>query len=163
MVSLIYILVLAYLEYREAKLPGGDIVKKGKYFSVLLTLTLLVACAPMDSRTSAQDIEAHHTTQDGGNFDHKALAKKYEGLAKDMQAKVQEQKKIINQKSRSSRFGKRGKNIKSHVAHKIDKYEKAAQENLDKAAYHREMSANINQVIKKNKAEKSLNDNNSSL
>lgn len=142
---------------------GGDIVKREKYFSVLLTLTVLVACAPMDSRTSVQDIEAHHTTQDGGNFDHKALAKKYEGLAKDMQTKVQEQKEIVNQKSRSSRFGKRGKNIKSHITYKIDRYEKAAQENLDKAAYHREMSAKTNQVIKKNKAKKSLSNSNSSL
>lgn len=138
-------------------------MKKGKYFAVLLTLTLLVACATMDSRTSAQDIEARHTTQNGSDFDHDALAKQYEDLAKDMQAKVQEQKEIFKHKSRSSRFGKHGKNIKSHVAYKIQKYEKAAQENLDKAAYHRKTSANINQANKKNKARKSLSNNNSSL
>lgn len=138
-------------------------MNKGNYFSVLLTLTLLVACAPMETKTSAQDIEAHHTIQNGSNFDHDALAKKYEALAKNMQAKVQEQKEVFKHRSRSSRFGKRGKNIKSHITYKIDRYEKAAQENLDKAAYHRKMSTNINQANKNNKAKENLSNNNSSL
>ncbi len=138
-------------------------MKKGKYFAVLLTLTLLVACAPMNYRTSAQDIEAHHTTQNDSDFDHDALAKQYENLARDMQAKVREQKEVFKHKARTSRFGKHGKDIKPHVTYKIRKYEKAEQENLNKAAYHRKMGAIINQANKKNKTRKNLSSNNSTL
>jgi len=72
---------------------------------------------------------------------HEALASQYENLAQEMQAKVDEQKDIVNHKPRSSYFGKHGQNIKSHIAYKIRKYEKAAAEYSQQAAYHHKIAA----------------------
>lgn len=114
----------------------------GKYFAVLSMLALLVACAPMDSRTSVLDIETRDAAQNNrGDFDHDALVKQYEDLAREMQAKVQEQEEIFEHKPQSSHFGKHGRSIKSHVTYKIRKYKKAAQEYLEKAAYHQKLAA----------------------
>ena len=158
-----YIIVLANLEYTQTKLLGGVAMKRGKYFAVLLMLSLLVACAPMDHRISVQDIETRHITQNGNDFDHDALAKEYEDLARDIQAKAQEQKEIYKQKSHYSHFGKHRKSAIFRITNKIRRYEKTAQESLDKAAYHRQISANINQAVKKNKARKDSSNNNSPL
>ena len=68
--------------------------------------------------------------------DHDVLASQFENLAQEMQAKVEEQKDIVNHKPRSSYFGRNGQRVKSHVAYKIRKYEKAAAEYLEQAAYH---------------------------
>ncbi len=68
--------------------------------------------------------------------DHDVLAIQFKNLAQEMQAKIEEQKDIVNHKPRSSYFGKNGRNIKSHIAYKIRKYEKAAAEYLEQAAYH---------------------------
>jgi hypothetical protein len=72
---------------------------------------------------------------------HEALASQYENLAQDMQAKVEEQKDIVNHKPRTSYFGKHGQNINSHIAYKIRKYEKAAAEYSQQAAYHHKIAA----------------------
>ena len=97
----------------------------GKYFSVLSMLALLIACAPMDSRTSALDVETRDTAQNNrSDFDHDALVKQYEDLARRNAAKVQEQEEILEHKPHSRYFGKHGRKIKSHVTYKIRKYEK---------------------------------------
>lgn len=72
--------------------------------------------------------------------EHEALASQFENLAKEMQAKVEEQKDIVNHKPRSSYFGKNGRNVKSHIAFKIRKYEKAAAEYLEQATHHHAMA-----------------------
>jgi hypothetical protein len=72
---------------------------------------------------------------------HEALAGQYENLAQEMQAKVEEQKDIVNHKPRTSYFGKHGQNINSHIAYKIRKYEKAAAEYSQQAAYHHKIAA----------------------
>lgn len=73
--------------------------------------------------------------------DHEALANQFEDLAQEMQAKVEEQKDIVNHLPRSSYFGKHGQNIKSHVADKIRKYEAAAAEYSEQAVYHHKIAA----------------------
>ncbi|MBA2483261.1 MAG: hypothetical protein H0V39_02345 [Nitrosomonas sp.] len=114
----------------------------GKYLAVSSILALLVACAPMSPLTSAEDTENHSLIQDSGsNIDHITLAKRHENLAKEMQAKVEEQENILQNKSRSSYFGKNGRKIKSHVAFKIREYKQAVQENLEKAAFYRKLAA----------------------
>ncbi len=70
------------------------------------------------------------------NAKHDVLATQFENLAKEMQAKIEEQKDIINHKPRTSYFGRNGQRIKSHIAYKIRKYEKAAAEYSEQAAYH---------------------------
>ncbi len=106
----------------------------GKYLTALSISTLLIGGVSMNAFAAQNNQEA---------YDHEVLARQYENLAKDMQAKVQEQVEAIKHKPRSSFLGRNGQNIKSHVAYKIQNYEKAAQENLAKAAYHKTMAANL--------------------
>ncbi len=114
----------------------------GKHLTVLPIIALLVACAPMSPQSSAQEITNSSFIRDNGsNFDHDTLAEQHENLAREMQAKIEEQKNILKNKSRSGYFGKNGRNIKSHVTFKIREYKKAVQENLEKAAYHRKLAA----------------------
>lgn len=94
-----------------------------KYFAVFPALALLIASVSMNS--FASDVA-----------DHDVLAGQFESLAKEMQAKVAEQKDIFNHKPRSSYFGRNGQRVKSHVAYKIRKYEKAAADYLEQADYH---------------------------
>ncbi|SET23295.1 hypothetical protein SAMN05216326_11644 [Nitrosomonas marina] len=72
--------------------------------------------------------------------DHDALIQHYEAQADEMLAKIDEQIDALKHKSRSSFFGKHGQDIKSHVKYKIHEYEKAAEESLEKAAYHKQMA-----------------------
>ncbi len=76
-----------------------------------------------------------------GATDHDVLATQFENLAKEMKAKVAEQKEIGKHKPRSSYFGKNGQRIKSHIAYKIRKYEKIAADYMTQAAYHQDLAA----------------------
>lgn len=78
---------------------------------------------------------------DENNVSHAVLAHQYEDQAKEMQAKIDEQLEALSHKPRTSFFGKHGRDIKKHVAYKIHKFEKAAAECLEKAAYHSKMAA----------------------
>lgn len=114
----------------------------GKCITLISMFTLLTACASTDSLTSAQNIETLSTIQDSGNnIDHNALAEHHEKLAEEFQAKVKAQEEVLEHKPRSSYFGKHGRNVKSHVAFKIREYNKAIQESLEKASYHRKIAA----------------------
>ena len=57
-----------------------------------------------------------------------------------MQTKIDEQVEALSHKPRSSYFGKHGQDIKKHVKYKIDQFEKAADQNLQIAAYHKKMA-----------------------
>ncbi|MBX3630977.1 MAG: hypothetical protein KF908_13950 [Nitrosomonas sp.] len=124
----------------------------GKYLTTLSILALLISGISMNAFAAQNDQEVD---------EHEALARQYENLAKDMQAKAQEQEEALKHKPRSSFFGRNGQHIKSHVAYKIHGYEKAAQENLAKAAYHKTMAAglidqNINKARIESNHERSL-------
>ncbi|MBA2484360.1 MAG: hypothetical protein H0V39_08065 [Nitrosomonas sp.] len=91
---------------------------------VIFSLSVLLTFG-MSMNSFASDVAEHHH-----------LAMYFEKLAQNMQAKIDEQKDIVNHKPSSSYFGKNGRNIKSHVAYKIHKYEQAAAEYQEQAAYH---------------------------
>lgn len=104
-----------------------------KICAVYPILVLLIAGVSMNSFASSQN--------NTGNLDHKTLAAQHESLAKEMQAKVNEQKNILKNKPRSSHFGRNGQRIKSRVASRIHKYEQAATTHLAKADYHLAVAA----------------------
>jgi hypothetical protein len=105
--------------------------------TLLLTLGLLAACAemnphPMDMSQAVQNA--------GTKADHEALAQHYEEVAKEMQLKVEEHKKLLSQyESKSYLYGKQAQDFKAHCQRLIDVYEKAAEENLSMANLHRQM------------------------
>jgi endonuclease III len=105
--------------------------------SLFLTLGLLAACAemnphPMDMSQAVQNAKS--------KADHEALAEHYEEAAKEMQLKVEEHKKFLNQyQSESYLYGRQAEDLKAHCQRLIDVYEKAAEENLSMAKLHRQM------------------------
>ncbi len=111
----------------------------GKYIAIISMFTLLMACAPVSPLTSARDIGVDLTQPGKNNHDHEALARQYEKLVEEMQAKAEEQHEVLEH-SHTSRFGKNAKSTKSRIALKIRKYEQAQQEYKEKAAYHRTLA-----------------------
>lgn len=101
-----------------------------KYFTIII---FLFASALMSSSAFAY--------KESGNLDHSALAVKYKNMAKEMEAKVEEQKDILKHKPRTSHLGRNGHRIKKRVMSRIQKYEKAAEENFAKADYHTKIAA----------------------
>ena len=100
---------------------------------------------------------------ESNDLDHSFLAAQYENLAKEMQAKAEQQKDIFKNKPRSSYFGKNGQSIQKRVKFRIHKYEEAATEYFAKAEYHTIAAAEsgkayeqINQVKEKLNAERTL-------
>ncbi|MGR9052117.1 MAG: hypothetical protein ACU84J_05665 [Gammaproteobacteria bacterium] len=105
---------------------------------LFLTGTLLLpACAemdthPMDMSEAVQSAESE--------ADHSALAQHYEEIAKEMQRKVDEHKKLLNKyESRAYLYGKQAENLKHHCKRLISIYENAVEANLNMAKAHREM------------------------
>ncbi len=114
-----------------------------KSFVIFSLLTFLIFGVSMNS-FAANAVE------------HDALASKFESLAKEMHAKVDE----LSHKSRSSYFGRNAKRKRTRVTNKIRKYEKAATEYAEKAAYHHQLAAEqskLNSVANKNQINLSPN------
>jgi len=74
--------------------------------------------------------------------DHENLAKHYQDSAKDMQAKVDEHKKLLAQyEANKALYGKQASTLINHCQGLIRIYEQAAKENLAMADSHRQMAA----------------------
>lgn len=111
-------------------------MKKRKLFAVLVVSVLLTACAtdphPMNMTQMVQNAKT--------SADHEALAKHYDDAAKEMQAKVVEHKKLLEQYTAGS-YGKQAQNLKTHCEFLIRTYQEAAKANSDMADAHRQMAA----------------------
>ncbi len=114
-------------------------MKTRKIFVVLAVLGLLAACAqpnphPMDMTQLVQNAKTHD--------DHEALAKHYEDAAKEMQAKVDEHKKLLTQyEAKSYLYGRQAQTFKNHCEYLIRTYQQAVKANMDMAEAHRQMAA----------------------
>jgi hypothetical protein len=108
-------------------------MKTSKIFAVLAILGLLAACAqpnphPMDMTQLVQNAKTHD--------DHEALAKHYEDTAKEMQAKVDEHKKLLAQyEAKSYLYGRQAQAFKNHCQYLISTYQQAVTANIDMACY----------------------------
>ncbi|SET26629.1 hypothetical protein SAMN05216326_1189 [Nitrosomonas marina] len=103
-----------------------------KYLAVFTICILAAACAPM----------AQHTSANKGleNVNHAALTKYHENLARTMQSKAEEQKQIVKNRSRVRKFGRNAQLSRNRVIWRINKYEKEAELNFAKAAYHKKIA-----------------------
>ncbi|WP_411725940.1 hypothetical protein [Methyloglobulus sp.] len=111
---------------------------KHTYLIILLfAFGLLTACAEFDPHSRDMSQAVHNPKS---KADHEALAQHYEDVAKEMQAKVEEHKKILSQYEREPwLFGKQATGYGVHCQRLIDVYEKAVEENLEMAKMHRQM------------------------
>lgn len=113
-------------------------MKTGSLFAVLSILGLLASCAqmnpqPMDMTQAAQKART--------GPDQNALAKRYEDAAKELQAKVQEHEKQLEEyESRSYLYGRQAQNLQAHCQGLIRFYEQAAEANMSMAKIHRQLA-----------------------
>jgi len=107
--------------------------------TLLLALGLLSACAEFNPHPMDMNQAVHNAKT---KADHEALAQHYEEVAKEMQLKVEEHKKILSEYQREPwLIGKQqATGFGVHCQRLIDVYEKAAEENLEMAKMHREMA-----------------------
>lgn len=114
-------------------------MKTSKIFAALAITGLLTACAqtdphPMDMTQMVQNAKT--------SADHEALAKHYDDVAKEMQAKVDEHKKMLAQyQAESYLYGRQAQTVKNHCEYLIITYENAVKANKDMAVSHRQMAA----------------------
>ena len=113
-------------------------MKAQTFFAILTILSLLASCAQlkphsMDMTQAVQNARS--------SADQKALAKHYEGEAREMQKKVQEHKILLEQYEYSSNhYGKRAQDLQAHCGALIRYFEQAAKANMSMAEIHRQMA-----------------------
>ncbi|HEX8873867.1 MAG TPA: hypothetical protein VF780_04510 [Nitrosospira sp.] len=76
--------------------------------------------------------------------DHDTLSRYFEGVAREMQTKATEQKKLLEHyEEKGYLYGRQAQDLKSHAAAMARKYEETAEENIKEAALHRQMAAEL--------------------
>ncbi len=71
----------------------------------------------------------------------RSLANYHENIAKEMQAKLEKQKKLLQEyEDHSHYYGRKGLDVKSHATANMRYYEQSLKENLKEAAIHRKMA-----------------------
>ncbi len=106
-------------------------MKMGNFIVISSIFALLIIYLAMNASVFLYDNEYE--------FDHEALARQYEDLAKEMQDEIHEQVKVLevlNDKLHFSFFEKNEQDIKNYIFSKIQNFEKVLTEYSDKAAYH---------------------------
>ena len=75
---------------------------------------------------------------------HEAVAKRYEDIAKELQAKIDEQKRLLaHYEDKSYIYGRQAQDLQAHADALVRKYEAAAKTNLKEAALHRQMALKL--------------------
>src|SRR5690348_13143163 len=124
------------------KTKFGNILTVLSMMGVLASASSAVGAAqPIDTpeiRAAAQNA----TTRD----EHESIAKYYENTSAQMQAKVTEQKELLEQyENKSYLYGRQAQDLQSHTSALIRDYEKSMKASAKVAALHRQMAATLNQ------------------
>ncbi|KIO48144.1 hypothetical protein [Nitrosospira sp. NpAV] len=108
-------------------------------FAIFSLLGLLVVGGPMGT-VKAESLPDQSAIQsvDSSN-QHSVLAKRFEDAAREMQAKADEQKKLLEQYD-GQLYGREAQTLKSQTTALIRKYEQAARSNMKEAVAHRQMA-----------------------
>jgi len=124
------------------KTKFGNVFAALAMIGVLASASSVVAAAqPIDTpeiRAAAQTA----TTRD----EHESIAEYYENTAAQMQAKLAEQKELLEQyENKSYLYGRQAQDLQSHTSALIRDYEKSVKASVKAAALHRQMAARLNQ------------------
>lgn len=120
-------------------------MKTKKLLVLLSMLGLLVPCAQLGA-TELKDDDVNRATQNTTmtRSYHDNLVKDHEATAKEMLAKLEEKKKLLEEyEDHSQYYGRQGQDYRSHVWAMANKYERAAEEAMNKAAYHRKIASEL--------------------
>lgn len=107
------------------------------FFAVLVILSFLST----GTLAASESMNAVDTNAKAGTPpDHKKLAEYYENQVKEMNAKAEEQQKILDEyEVHSYYYGPEGQLYQSHHRALLEKYTKAAERNREMAEAHRKM------------------------
>jgi hypothetical protein len=99
----------------------------------------VLAMRPIDTPEIGAAAENAATSRE-----HEFVARYYEGAAAQLQAKVKEQKELLEQyEDKSYLYGRQAQDLKSHTAALIRDYEKSVEASTKEAALHRQMAAKL--------------------
>jgi hypothetical protein len=131
--------------------------KTEKLVAVLSAVTLLAACAemtPLQRRSAGDQVASKNANK---QTDHDRLAKQYENTAKQLLAKAEEQKKLLQHyEEKSYLYGRQAQDNQSHAVALLNRYQHDATETLKQAAFHQRMAAEMaqrDQAMRQSKAE----------
>jgi hypothetical protein len=115
---------------------------KTRTFFAALSLGFLASCAQMSPHEAVQNPTVRKAAQSARTrSDHDALTKYFEHAANEMQAKAEEQKKLLQHyEEKSYLYGREAQDLISHTSARVRKYSETAQENRKEAALHRQMA-----------------------
>jgi hypothetical protein len=103
--------------------------------------SLTIAAEPIDTPEIRAAIQKATTPSD-----HEAVAKYYENAAMQMQAKVQEEKELLEQyKNKSYLYGRQAQDLQSHTAALIRRHEQTVVADMQEAALHRQMASKLDE------------------
>jgi hypothetical protein len=113
-----------------------------KRLFLALSLSLLTGCAELRPYDNAQNGNERKVAATAGvHGDHDALAQYFENVAREMQAKAEEQRKLLQHyEEKSYLYGRTAQDLKSHTTALLRKYNNTAEENRKEAAIHRQMA-----------------------
>lgn len=104
---------------------------------VLLTAGILLSAGAVKAENVSDQLVTPATLS---GDEHRVLAKHFEDSAREMQAKADEQKKLLEQYEQIQLYGWQSHNLKSRTAALIRKYEQDARSNMKEAAVHRQIA-----------------------
>ena len=120
---------------------------KAKFGKVIAALSMIGALASTSSSVvAAQPIDTPEIRAAAQNAttrsDHELIANHYENAAAQMQAKVKEQKELLEQyENKSYLYGRQAQDLQSHTSALIRDYEKSVEASTKVAILHRQMAA----------------------
>jgi hypothetical protein len=122
--------------------------KSGNIFAVLSMAVLLgsmnsltIAAEPIDTPEIRAAVQKATTRSD-----HEAVAKYYENAAMQMQAKVKEEKELLEQyRNKSYLYGRQAQDLQSHTAALIRRHEQTIAADMQEATLHRQMASKLDE------------------
>lgn len=108
-------------------------------------LGLLVSCAPMSPYEAINSPVLRKAVQSARTrSDHYALMRYFESLAQEMQAKAEEQRKLLEHyQGKSYLYGRQAQDQQSHTWALMHRYEQAVEKSLAEAASHQQIAAEL--------------------
>lgn len=123
------------------KKNSGESMNAGRFLIAIIAIGLLASCASMTSHEAIQNVNTRTAAKNAKTrSDHNALAKHYENTAREMETKISEQKKLLEQYESEQLYGWQSHNLKSQTTALIRKYEQTARSNMKQAISHRQMA-----------------------
>ena len=123
--------------------------KLAKVFAALSIVGLLASLNPSafaaQSDDTSETSKIHAAAQNATTrSDHEAVAKYYEDAATQIQAKVEEQKQLLEHyEDKSYLYGRRAQDLQSHTTALVRHYEKTVKTHIQEAALHRQMASKL--------------------